>query len=179
MNVETRVYTAEELLAMPRKPGYELVEGELRAMSPSGFRHGTIISRIDGHLRAHVDAHLLGEVTSGEAGFVLARQPDTIRAPDVGFVRAERVTETTGFFPGPPDLAIEVISPSDRENDVAAKTLEYLRAGTRAVVLIDPETRAVAVHRTSGVTQIANILTVDEVVPGWSLPLADLFTTVR
>ncbi len=180
MTVDTRLFTADELLRRPEDGGrYELVEGELKQMSPSGLEHGRIAARIAIHLGAHVRQHRLGEIYIAEAGFVLKSGPDTVRVPDVSYVSGERVIETSGFMPGPPDLAVEVISPSDLASEVSFKTSQYLRAGTRAVVVVDPEKRIVYVHRASGtdvITKIAeNVLEVDDVVAGWKMPLREIF----
>ncbi|MGZ5432911.1 MAG: Uma2 family endonuclease [Thermoanaerobaculia bacterium] len=182
MTVDTRLFTADELLRRPEDGGrYELVEGELKPMSPSGLEHGRIAARIAIHLGAHVRQHRLGEIYIAEAGFVLMRGPDTVRVPDVSYVSGERVVDTTGFMHGPPDLAVEVISPSDLASEVSFKTSQYLRAGTRAVVVVDPEKRIVYVHRASGtdvLTKIAeNVLEADDVVAGWKMPLAEIFET--
>ena len=176
MSVDTRVFTADELLRLPDDGSrYELVRGELRKLSPAGLRHGKIARRIATHLGAYADQHELGETYVAEAGFVLKRGPDTVRVPDVSFVRAERVLDTAGFMPGPPDLAIEVTSPSGPPSEVENKTAEYLRAGTHAVVVVDPEKRTVRVSRKSGTVVVEDFLAVDEVVPGWRMPLSDIF----
>jgi Uma2 family endonuclease len=176
MTVDTRLLTADELLRLPDDGSrYELVQGELKKMSPSGLEHGRIAARIAIHLGAHVRQHRLGEVYIAEAGFVLTREPDTVRAPDVSFVRADRVVSTSGFMPGAPDLSVEVISPSDLATEVHRKTEQYLRAGTRAVVVVDPENRIVYVHRTSGPESVTTVLVVDDVVPGWKMPLSEIF----
>jgi Uma2 family endonuclease len=98
-----------------------------------------------------------------------------VRAPDLAFVRKERHVNTDHYFPGPPDLAVEVISPSDSYSEVFEKTREYLAAGTLAVVIVDPRTEAIEVRRRSGTVAIADTLEVDDVVPGWKMPLAEIF----
>ncbi|HKR65180.1 MAG TPA: Uma2 family endonuclease, partial [Thermoanaerobaculia bacterium] len=115
--------TADELMEMPGDGfhRYELVRGELIEMSPSGAEHASIAARIIRHLAPYVDAQKLGETYAAEGGFIISRDPDTIFAPDVGFVRADRVVKTKKFFPGPPDLAVEVISPNDSYSEVNAK----------------------------------------------------------
>ena len=177
MTVDARLLTADELLRLPDDGfRHELVRGELRKMSPAGYDHGEIAMTIGAHLKMFVRAHRLGKVFAAETGFLLARNPDTVLAPDAAFVRAERVLPRgRGFFPGPPDLAVEVISPSDTYSGVVEKTREWLRGGTRAVIVVDPSTAVVEVHRASGSVLVEAVLSVDEVVPGWTLPLAELF----
>src|SRR5437870_3923435 len=128
--------TAEQLLAMPANGWrYELVKGELRRMSPAGGPHGRIAMNLSWRLARFVRERALGVVFAAETGFVLRRNPDTVRAPDVAFVASPRsADETEGFFPGPPDLAVEVVSPSDSYGDVEETVFEWLTAGTKAVV---------------------------------------------
>ena len=105
--------TADELLAMPSDGyRYELIRGELRQMSPAGSQHGKIAARIGRRLGQFVEENSLGETYAAETGFIIDTAPDTVRAPDASFVsqkRVEAVGETEKIFPGPPDLAIEVI----------------------------------------------------------------------
>jgi len=132
-------------------------------------------------LDEHVSAHGLGIVVGAETGFVLARDPDTVRAPDAAFVCAERVApgklpET--YWPGPPDLAVEVLSPNDHPAEVEAKTLEWLAAGTRAVVVLDPRRQAATLYRSpSVVCALApdELLDLDPELPGFSVAVAELF----
>ena len=124
---------------------------------------------------ARVKEQRLGAVYSSETGFKISRQPDTVRAPDAAFVRSDRVTNAIGFFDGPPDAAFEVISPGDTYTEIEEKTLEWLRAGVRAVVVVDPRTESVRIHRADGATTIDDIVEIDDVIPGWRLPLRDLF----
>ncbi|HYC89869.1 MAG TPA: Uma2 family endonuclease [Thermoanaerobaculia bacterium] len=181
MTVDTRVFTADELFELPDDGSrYELVEGELRKMSPSGADHSAITLLIAARILSHVEHHRLGgRVYGADAGFVVSRNPDTVLAPDAAYVSPERVVGSPRFFPRPPDLAVEVVSPSDRFSEVVVKTRTYLRAGTRAVVIVDPASRLVQVHRTSGVTDITETLTLDDLLPGWSMTLDDIFTTAR
>jgi Uma2 family endonuclease len=132
-------------------------------------------------LDQHVRANNLGAVYASETGFQIASNPDTVRAPDVAFVRRERlaeVGEVEGYWPGAPDLAVEVISPGDTYSEVEEKVLEWLGAGVRLVVVVNPRKRAVTVYRSR--TDIV-VLTEDEVieggnvVPGWTMPVASLF----
>src|SRR3954452_10528094 len=126
----TTFMTADELLRLPDDGWrYELVRGELRKMSPSGARHARVSAQIIGSLVAYMKQRPLGVIYSSEAGFFISRQPDTVRAPDAAFVRAERVVDTMSFFNGPPDAAFEVISPGDTYSEIEEKTLDWLRAG--------------------------------------------------
>ncbi|HYH08429.1 MAG TPA: Uma2 family endonuclease [Thermoanaerobaculia bacterium] len=175
MTVATET-TADELLQLPDDGWrYELVRGELRKMSPSGARHSAMGMRIGAKLTAYVLDRKLGEVYGADGGFRLSRKPDTVLAADVAFVRAERFVDTPKFFDGPPDLAIEVVSPNDTDTEIAEKTLEWLRGGTRVVVIVDPRTHSVHVHRESGAIRVNDVLEIEDVVPGWRLPLAELF----
>jgi len=174
--------TAEELLRMPEDDRrYELVEGELRAMAPAGFEHGRWASRLNMRLELFVEQQKLGVVFAAETGFLLRRDPDTVRAPDVSFVtqaRYEAAEPKTGYFPGAPDLAVEVLSPSDTYSEVQEKALAWLDAGCRMVLVIDGRKRHVIVYRSRSAVLIlgeADTLDGDDVVPGWKLPVGDIF----
>jgi Uma2 family endonuclease len=181
MTVDTRIFTADELLRLPDDGSrYELVEGELRKMSPSGADHSAIALLIAARILTHVEQNRLGgRVYGADAGFVVSRNPDTVLAPDAAYVSRERVVDSPRFFPGPPDLAVEVISPSDSYSEVHEKKDCYLEAGTRAVVIVDPRRFVVHVHRTSGPTDVIDTLTLDDILPGWSMTFDDIFTTAR
>jgi Uma2 family endonuclease len=168
--------TAEELLALPEDGcRYELVQGELQKMSPSGTRHAHVAARIIGSLIGYVERHRLGAVCASEGGFRLSRNPDTVLAPDAAFIAAARFVDTPGFFEGPPDAAFEVISPSDSYTQVEEKTLRWLRAGARVVVIVDRRTQTVRVHRTGSTVTMNDAIELDDVIAGWRLPLAELF----
>jgi Uma2 family endonuclease len=173
-----QITTAEALLEATLQH-CELLEGELIMMSPAGFNHGGIAGNIALALGAFVKPRSLGVVVTAEPGFQIAHNPDTVRVPDVAFVRADRIPScgVKGFFQGAPDLAIEVISPSDRAVEVEAKSQEWLGAGCRAVWVVDPETRTVAVHSNSGVTVLSEseTLTGGDVLPGFSVSVAEVF----
>ena len=180
--VERRLMTAEELERLPDDGmRHELVRGELRSMSPMGWRHGKITLKVGGPLLAHVEARELGIAGVGDVGFLLAVNPDTVRAPDVCFLRRERIPETgepTGYWTIPPDLAIEVLSPNDRYTEVAEKVAEWLAFGVRLVLVVDPRPRTVAVHRPNASVRILtedDTLDGEDVVPGWSLPVRAIF----
>ncbi len=174
--------TADELLAMPHN-GYrcELVQGELRQMAPAGRQHGRIAAKIGSCLEAFVANNGLGETYAAETGFIIDTAPDTVRAPDVSFVSrecAEATAEERGFFPGAPDLAVEVISPNDRYSEIEEKVSDWLRAGTQMVVVIDPHQRTATVYRAPDnicILAEGDMLDGGDVVPGWKMPLAEVF----
>ena len=176
----TRPMTADELLAMPDDGfRYELVRGELIKMSPASHLHSGCAMLIGASLVARAETNRLGRVYGADAGFLLAF--NHVRAPDAAFVRAERADaarNVPGYFPGPPDLAVEVISPSDRLTEVNAKVDEWLAAGTLAVVVVNPRNLTVRIHRSPTDVVILNaddVLEVQDVVPGWRMAVADIF----
>lgn len=180
--VPTGPMTAEQLLELPDDGlRHELVEGELRTMSPAGYRHGKIALDLGRRIGNHAAEHGLGDVLSSETGFVLRRDPDTVRAPDVAFVKAERaraLSSVTGFAEVAPDLVVEVVSPSDRASEVTAKAVAWLDAGVRLVWVVDPQARLVTVHRPDGVLTLVRgadaVLDGGDVVPGLQVRLADV-----
>lgn len=161
---------------------YELVEGELQMMSPASPTQGRYATRITVVLGEYVDSHDLGEVYVAEPGFALRPDPKgTVRAPDVAFVSKERIPpaeEASGFWALAPDLAVEIISPSETAYSVQTKVDEYLRAGVRLVWLVYPEAQVVVeyaagwqMRRLDG----GDALDGGDVIPGFSMPLARLF----
>jgi len=113
----SQLVTADELLTMPHNGfRYELVRGELKQKSPSGSEHGVTVVHLTWPLAQHVKDNHLGIVFGAETGFKITTNPDTVRAPDIAFVSHERIPATgipRGFWPGAPDLAVEVVSPGD------------------------------------------------------------------
>ena len=181
-STKQRITTAEELIDMPDDGyRYELVRGKLRKMAPAGSEHGDIASDIHISLGAYIRANRLGRTRIAEPGFILERTPDHVRAPDVAFVRRERIEvigRQTGYWPEAPDLAIEVISPYDRYTEVDEKVADWLAAGTRMVVVVNPRNKTVKVHRSpTDVVTLTMTDTLDggDVVPGWQMPIADIF----
>ena len=178
----TPTTTADQLLKMPRGVyRYELVKGKLIKMPPAGKPHGVLAMRIGWRLARYVEDHSLGQVCAAETGFRLASNPDTVRAPDAAFISRERLEtegEVAGFWPGAPDLAVEVVSPGDTNTEVEDKVFEWLRAGTRMVVVINPRQETVTVYRSLEEVVVLNrddVLDGGEVVPGWTLPVHELF----
>jgi Uma2 family endonuclease len=173
--------TADELLSMhePGRPT-ELVRGELRRSSPAGYWHGAVIGRLAGRLGPYASERNLGETFGAETGFILARNPDTVRAPDVAFVRRDRMPSefSSGYFPGPPDLAVEIVSPNDTHTEVHEKVLSWLEHGTRLVWVIDPVAKRATVYRGRDDMTVLGVdeeLTGGDVLPGFTVALRDLF----
>src|SRR5712692_2490245 len=150
MAISKKQMTAEELERLPDDGRlYELVNGELRIMTPAGSQHGRVGTRIYRPLANYVYEHGLGEVFPSDTGFQLTRDPDTVRSPDVAFVcreRMEAVGDLTGYWPGAPDLVVEVISPSDLYTEVEDKILTWLGHGTRLVLVANPRHRTISVR---------------------------------
>ena len=172
--------TADELLhtSLPDKR-VELVRGVLVVREPTGFRHGAVSAALTGLLREHVMAHRLGLVVAAETGFQLASDPDTVRAPDVAFVRRERLPEPepVGYAPLAPDLVVEVLSPGDRPGETLAKVADWLNAGTRLVWVVDPTRRQVHVYRQDGSEALVTeggALDGEDVVPGFRCGLGEI-----
>jgi Uma2 family endonuclease len=179
MAVEPRLMTAEELLAMPDDGmRHELVDGELRTMTPTRTKHGRVAGAIHGKLADFARTHRLGEVLSAEPGFLLRRDPDMVRSPDVAFVLRERLTDDDEtYFEGAPDLVVEVVSPGDTATEVQEKVEAWLRAGARAVWVVYPTGPRLQLHVPDG---SARTLGPDdevdggEALPGFRMRLRDL-----
>src|SRR4030095_9180537 len=174
--------TADDLLQKPHD-GYrcELSKGELIKEPPAGNIHGRRTMRLGWRLARHVEANDLGVVFAAETGFRLATDPDTVRAPDVAFItktRIKEVGEFEGFWPGAPDLAVEVMSPGDSSAEVGEKVEEYLDAGAKAVWVVEPRRRAILVYRSlTDITILTDEDTLDggEIIPGFSCCVAEVF----
>jgi Uma2 family endonuclease len=172
--------TAEELeqINLPSKRT-ELVRGQLLVREPAGPWHGMIAARLLGAIISYTQANDLGEVFAAETGFTLFRQPDTVRAPAVAFIRRERVPGpmTRGYWPIAPDLAVEVLSHDDRQGEVREKVVDWLRAGSSLVWIVDPVRRVAHVHRANETTTFIDedsALSGENVLPGFVLPLKDV-----
>jgi Uma2 family endonuclease len=177
----SQLLTAEDLWRLPTDQRRELVKGALYTMAPAGFEHGAVIDNLQFLLTAHVRQQRLGIVVGAETGFLLARNPDTVLGADIGFVSTSRLPpggRPQGYFPGPPDLAVEVLSPNDTTAQVANKVDDYLNAGAKLVWVVNPRSRCVTIHRT-GQTPVllsaTDTLTDDRVVPGFQCSVAEIF----
>jgi Uma2 family endonuclease len=181
MSTTTKLMTADELWRLPKVDKlYELVQGELIIMSPAGFDHGEISQNILFLLQVHVRKNGLGSIVGPDTGFVLSRDPDTVRSPDGAFIRKERTLtpRPVKYWDGVPDLAVEVLSPSDSATEMDAKVQEYLDAGATEVIVITPKMKMVKIFRhghTATVLRSGDILRDLESVPGFQCQVDEIF----
>ena len=177
--VTTRNITAAELYELGEDAPYVLIKGELvEEMSPQGRLHGKVLSKLNSILDTEIVDPEMGELLVGDVGFVLARNPDTVLAPDLAFVRAERL-ENAGdaYLDFAPDLAIEVVSPSNTPAEIARKIELYLSHGSSEVWVVRPRKRDIVVHRPDAaetVVRDGEILN-SPLFPGKGLTLSSVF----
>ena len=173
MNAET--ITLEEFMKHDYE-SYEYVKGELIPMSMPTMEHGGISSNIVTLLNIYVRQHQLGRVYTAETTFQVGASG---RKPDTAFVSQARIPENTRqASPVPPDLAIEVVSPSDAFYEVQGKAFEYLDAGTKMVWVVDPVSKTVTVYRSRDDIKTVTrnqTLTGEDVVEGFSCSVAEIF----
>ena len=183
MTTKARV-TAQELWRLGEgDTRRELVNGEVVEMAPVGGIHGQVAGRIYRKLAEHVERCGGGEVVVGDVGFVLnlPGDPERVRAPDVAFVSSSRLPEgrlPQGFLSGAPDLAVEVLSPTDNPVAVQQKVRDYLDAGSRLVWVVAPQAKTVTVYRADGSARLLREqeqLEGEDVLPGLVIPLAEIF----
>jgi Uma2 family endonuclease len=181
MPARARLVTAEEFALIPDDDHrYELVEGRVIRMSPAGSRHALLATRISFVLQQHAEHDRVGIVLT-PGGFKLATNPDTVREPDVAFICRERIPETgvpEGFWPGPPDLAVEIRSPDDRKHEILAKISDYLARGVRLVWDVDPRRLTVTVygpHSVPATFGINDTLDGGDVVRGFTCAVRRIF----
>ncbi|MEM9660304.1 MAG: Uma2 family endonuclease, partial [Planctomycetota bacterium] len=144
--------------------------------------HGRIALKLGRRIGDYVEQRNLGATYAAETGFLLRKDPDTVRAPDVAFATHATLGELAdepGYLPFAPDLVAEVISPSDRSADVEEKVLDWLAAGVRAVIVVDPITKTVRHYRSSDTVQVVQSGSIDvsEAIPGFHLNVSELFAS--
>lgn len=185
MSTVTQYMTEEELLRMPDDGyRYELVEGELRRMAPTGYDHGRCTSKLSTMLATNVYKHDLGDVLAAETGFVIGRKPDgrvTVRAADIAFVAKGRIpadADTSKFLALAPDLIVETLSPSDTALEVEEKIASWLTAGVRLAITMNPALRSVTVYRSLqeiGILTDQDELDLSDVIHGFRCRVASIF----
>ncbi|MGH7571153.1 MAG: Uma2 family endonuclease [Gemmatimonadota bacterium] len=177
-----KLLTIEEFERLPDDESRnELVRGRLVREPPAGMDHGWLGNYLAFLITDFVLEHDLGKVFNADTGFVLFDEPPTVRAPDVAFVSRDRLPppkESLGFGRLAPDLAIEIVSPSNRAVEILDKVEDYLEAGTRLVWVVEPRRRSVTVYRSRTEIQLLreeDALDGVDVLPGFSVTVAEIF----
>lgn len=182
MSIASSIRTAEQLLNADEIGRAELVRGELHMMTPASYRHGRIAGELFGLIWEFADKHDLGELAAAETGFLLSRDPDTVRAADVAFVRKSRLSSIPqrGYFQGAPDVAVEVLSPNDTASKVLDKVQDWLHAGSVQVWVVDPERATLSIYSGRGDEHVVSVygendeFVADEPLKGFRLTLRDV-----
>ena len=174
-----QLVTAQELRRMPDAGPCELIEGKLRRLRYCGHLHGWIVVRVSCLLGDHVKKEGTRGAYLGRPGFLIARDPDTVRTPDVGLVRRARAPEDPDdFYPGPPDLAVEVVDWEDRIREVDEKAKAWLDAGAQMVWVVWPNNRTITVYRPGArpvTLRQQDTLEGGDVLPGFQCRVAEVF----
>src|SRR5256712_6205925 len=179
-DMSTPLMTAEELLytSVPNKRT-ELVRGRLVVHEPPGGKHGNVTANLGARLWTHANLTRAGAVFVGDTVFTLARNPDTVRGPDIAFIRTERLPQPipSTYLEFAPDLVVEVLSHHDRPGEVLAKVGDWLDAGARLVWVVDPERRLARVYREDGTEYMldeTDQLLGEDILPGFTCTLASI-----
>jgi Uma2 family endonuclease len=182
MTTSQKLLTAEEFAELPDDDyRCDLIRGVVGVReAPASFGHEWINHKISHLLYDFVAPRGLGAV-AGSPGFVLERNPDTVRAPDVCFVRADRMPSENlpPFLDGAPDLAVEVKSPSNTKREMAEKIAQYLSTGSRLVWYVEPDRRVITVYRPQHDPVVLNEgdhLSGYEVLSGFECPVSEVFS---
>ncbi len=182
MTTQKKLLTVDDLMAMPDDgKRYELIRGVLIEMPPTSHEHGRVAARFGRRIGNFVEEHDLGHDIAAETGVNIERDPDTMRAPDYGFISYDRMAEpplSRGFADVIPDLVVEVVSPDDRQPEIDSKTQMWLDAGVRLALVVYPEPQEVYAHHSDGLVVrygIGDTVVGDPVLPGFACPVADLF----
>lgn len=176
MTTSTQLMTAEELMELEGPNRHELIKGELLTMPPPKFEHGRATANLTMLLLLHVKANRLGAVCT-EVGYKLESNPDTVLGPDVSFVAKDRDLRPEGYYLGPPDLAVEVRSPSDRKSRLERKVNMWLSFGTKSVWVVDPRHQTLEVFHANGYRKLLHEKDelVDDTIPGLHFAVSEIF----
>jgi Uma2 family endonuclease len=178
---QPRVYTAEDLLCLSaQEERFELIRGELREMAPPGGEHGLRTHKLARYAGNFIEEQELGVDFAAETGFLIAQNPDTVKAPDWAFLAKERLSGPIPrkYVPLVPDIVLETRSPNDTAQEVAQKVAEWLEAGVKIVWELDPMAQVLTVHRADReplALQRSDTLYGEEVLPGFELWLEKIF----
>ncbi|MBM3270004.1 MAG: Uma2 family endonuclease [Candidatus Sericytochromatia bacterium] len=177
---QLRPISAEEFADMAwRYVRSELVEGVILEMGPTSGEHGSVEFDVAALVGAFVKANGLGKVYTGEVGFIVKRNPDTVYGADVAYLCNEKASKVPkrGFVPFAPDLAVEIVSPEDRWTEIRRKVDDWLAAGTLAVWVVDPERRTLDAFARNGHQALSesDVLSCGDVLPGFSVEISRLF----
>lgn len=183
--VETTPMTAEEFYEWVHRPEnrdrfFELDQGEIVETPPPGMRHGVICGNVSRILGNYAVKSGRGVVCTNDTGIIVENDPDTVRGPDVSFY-ASGVPVSQGYSTVPPLLVVEVMSPTDRMHQILRRIRQLLVLGVKAVWVIDPQTRNVSIHRSGRDVELLSEgqeLSADDVLPGCTFPVTDLFWNV-
>ncbi len=173
-----KVWTDEELMRIKHEGKVELVNGEVKFLTPAGGEQGSINAQLTVRLGSYILRHKLGRIFDAQTGY---RPRENMRAPDFSFVRKERLPEgqvPKGFLPIPPDLAVEVLAPDEKIANYEGKVQEYLEWGVQLIWLVDPNTQTVTVIRANGERVMLkgnDVLSGEEVIPGFKIRVRTIF----
>jgi Uma2 family endonuclease len=178
--VAEKLMTTEEFERLSETKQRELVRGKVVETMPPGAEHGSLALTIAILLRNWLKQNNLKGYVAVESGYVLARNPDTTRGPDVSYIRAERIPKTgipKGFWRLAPDLAVEVVSPGETADEIRDKVHDFLAAGTPLVWVVYPRTKEVIVHTPDGLARTYGINDVleSDVLPDFKCKVKDFF----
>ncbi len=181
MLTHTKPVTIKDFEALGEDASYELIRGELYEMAPTKFVHMAVAGQFVAAFVRYSDAKMPGRVLVGEGGFSLESSPDSLVAPDVAFIRAERWSlqeDQQDWGRVPPDVAVEVKSPSNTRQEIARKVEVYLASGVPLVLVADTDRKTISAHTKDGRVRVYHVgedLDGGDVLPGFRVPVAEFF----
>ncbi len=177
---DQKIWTDAEFMALPDGDRYELINGELITVGNSGMEHGNLGAFLAGAIEFHVRSRKLGATCDSSTAFTM--KSGNRRSPDVSFVSRERLQGLKrlpkGYLQGAPDLAVEIISPSNTFEEIHNKIVEYFDNGSRLVWVVHPDEKSVLVYHQPEPDRLlttSDYLNGEDVIPDFSLPVAALF----